>query len=417
MSHVDEGALHAYLDGALEEYPTGEARRIRAHLERCAACAQALADARALRDQADLLLGIPDVDVSAPPLEELRTLARSDAATASPPRGIRLYRFGWAASVVLALGVGWMLRGGVPEAPSPSVTGAVSRTAAPTAEEAGRDLAADVPVATAPEEARAGAAMDEAPMAPTPGTPPARQESRMAEAVTDEPVPPALAGADVAVAELAAVDVSGAEEAATELADVALAEDEVVAESLVAPTGMTELQAGAVAEAPDAAQVADAEVAVMAGGSGAATTTEAAGDDVAVSGERSALAARSAGVSSALQVESFASRERDARRVDTDDVAEPGSLVVPGLEVLSIVWREEGVVPAGVRVLQRLSEGGTLELIHLPAGFDPGSVEAAEPDVGELVVPRDQGWLIMRGPLSEEEFRSMLERMDAPVPE
>ena len=26
MSHVDEGALHAYLDGALDEYPPAEAR-------------------------------------------------------------------------------------------------------------------------------------------------------------------------------------------------------------------------------------------------------------------------------------------------------------------------------------------------------------------------------------------------------
>ena len=33
MSHVDDGALHAYLDGALEEYPIAEARRVREHLE------------------------------------------------------------------------------------------------------------------------------------------------------------------------------------------------------------------------------------------------------------------------------------------------------------------------------------------------------------------------------------------------
>ena len=42
MSHIDEGALHAYLDGALDSYPAAEATRIREHLESCAACAARL---------------------------------------------------------------------------------------------------------------------------------------------------------------------------------------------------------------------------------------------------------------------------------------------------------------------------------------------------------------------------------------
>ena len=410
MSHVDEGALHAYLDGALEEYPTGEARRIRAHLERCERCARALADARKSRDEADLLLAIPQVDVSAPPLEELRTLARSDAEPVkAPPRGLRLYRFGWAASVVLALGVGWMLRGGVPEASRPSVTEALSPSGAPAVgEERGGSLA-EVPAGASAERAQVDVAMDEAPVASVAEAPPARQEGRMAEAVPAETTLPEPPGMDATVVEMAEIDVSEAEEALADMADLDLIEERSVpAESLTAPAGAPDVGVGALA-AEEEVMVADA--------TGAGEPDEAAGGSVPAAPERSALAARSAGVSSALQVEGFTARERESQRVSADDVAEPGSLVVPGLEVVSIVWREEGVVPAGVRVLQRLPDGGSLELIHLPAGFDPGAVEPAASGTGELVVPRDQGWLILRGPLSEEEFRSLLERMDAPVPD
>ena len=42
MSHVDEGALHAYLDGALDEYPAAEGRRVREHLDLCPECAERL---------------------------------------------------------------------------------------------------------------------------------------------------------------------------------------------------------------------------------------------------------------------------------------------------------------------------------------------------------------------------------------
>ena len=56
MSHVDKGALHAYLDGALDEYPAADAERIREHLDRCAECADRLCSGRKVgRDAADLL--------------------------------------------------------------------------------------------------------------------------------------------------------------------------------------------------------------------------------------------------------------------------------------------------------------------------------------------------------------------------
>lgn len=45
MEHIDEGTIHAWLDGAL---PAGEGARIEAHVASCAECAAAVAEARGL---------------------------------------------------------------------------------------------------------------------------------------------------------------------------------------------------------------------------------------------------------------------------------------------------------------------------------------------------------------------------------
>src|SRR5690606_40448253 len=77
MSHVHEGALHAYLDGALDELPAGEARRVRMHLERCGTCRQRLERERAVRSEAEAILAGARPSVDLPTLEELRLLAES----------------------------------------------------------------------------------------------------------------------------------------------------------------------------------------------------------------------------------------------------------------------------------------------------------------------------------------------------
>jgi anti-sigma factor RsiW len=76
MSHVDEGALHAYLDGALDEYPAAEARHVREHLDSCGECLDRLEVERAIRDQAVSILGLAVPEVTAPSFEELRAYAR-----------------------------------------------------------------------------------------------------------------------------------------------------------------------------------------------------------------------------------------------------------------------------------------------------------------------------------------------------
>lgn len=129
MSHVDDGILHAYLDGALA---AGGAERaaVEAHLRGCADCRARLEAARAERDSAREILGaLEPAGVAAPPFEELVARRRARGAGSAPdsaggvsvpgsagsgsgrgPWSSRLVALGWAASVLLALGGGWMAR-------------------------------------------------------------------------------------------------------------------------------------------------------------------------------------------------------------------------------------------------------------------------------------------------------------------
>lgn len=100
MSHVDEGTLHAYLDGELTPV---EQEKVDTHLKGCPACQARLAEERALIERASRLLGAaapPERGV--PPFQELR----------QPQLVWRLRRpLAWAATVVLAIGLGWVARG------------------------------------------------------------------------------------------------------------------------------------------------------------------------------------------------------------------------------------------------------------------------------------------------------------------
>ena len=112
MSHVDEGTLHAYLDG---ELPSTERSALEAHLAQCATCRATLDEERALLERATALLGSArPVEHEAPPLEQLRRSPRRASLRVRPP-------FAWAASIVLALGLGYYLRSpDAPSAPAPS---------------------------------------------------------------------------------------------------------------------------------------------------------------------------------------------------------------------------------------------------------------------------------------------------------
>lgn len=105
--------MHAYLDGELEG-AVGKPKFVRRHLERCGTCAARLEVERAVRHEAASILEGAQWPVEVPPLEDLRRRA-SVAAEPDPKRGVfthPLARFAWAASIALALGAGWLLRGG-----------------------------------------------------------------------------------------------------------------------------------------------------------------------------------------------------------------------------------------------------------------------------------------------------------------
>ena len=120
MRHVTDGELHAFLDGSLDLLPDGRGAEVRDHISSCSVCQERLQDEEAVRAQAQNLLNSPSVpEVSLPSFEELRERAAApplrlqdpgdeEAATTryrGPLRGMPL---AWAATIVLALGVGWM---------------------------------------------------------------------------------------------------------------------------------------------------------------------------------------------------------------------------------------------------------------------------------------------------------------------
>ncbi len=97
MQHVDEGRLHAWLDGELPD----EERAVERHLEECEACRARADEERRIRAAASaILLGADPGEIA----------MRRMVAVPTPRRPRRWVAVGWAASVLLALGVGWMAR-------------------------------------------------------------------------------------------------------------------------------------------------------------------------------------------------------------------------------------------------------------------------------------------------------------------
>jgi hypothetical protein len=113
MQHVDEGILHAYLDGALDALavtgtlPHGVTRtNVESHFRACADCTALLAAERQLRDGARAVLLDAAVSVAAPPFE----MVARGRIPPPPPRRSRMRRalpLVWAASVLLAVVTGW----------------------------------------------------------------------------------------------------------------------------------------------------------------------------------------------------------------------------------------------------------------------------------------------------------------------
>ncbi len=109
MSHIDEGLLHAYLDG---ETSGAERSGLEEHIAGCAECRARLDDARSLRDRsAGVLRGSGPVEVTPPPFDEVLARSRVLETRRRVFRMNRLTALGWAATIVIAVGVGWIARG------------------------------------------------------------------------------------------------------------------------------------------------------------------------------------------------------------------------------------------------------------------------------------------------------------------
>ncbi|MGH7477353.1 MAG: anti-sigma factor family protein, partial [Longimicrobiales bacterium] len=105
MSHVAEGRLHAYLDGAL---PAPEREAVGAHVRGCSVCAERLAEAERLREQSRFILAAAAPQPSVPPFAELTARSQGGVTRRSAPRGWQT--LSWAASVAFALLIGWYAR-------------------------------------------------------------------------------------------------------------------------------------------------------------------------------------------------------------------------------------------------------------------------------------------------------------------
>jgi hypothetical protein len=135
MSHLDEGTLHALLDGELDLH---EVKEIQAHIGSCAACGTRLREVKEFHGEADRLVGVlelpttpsrrtPAADAEPAPFGDSpvdrrrtpRNLPRISGQVNEPPplllpessgyqRGGLIRRMRWAALILVTVGAGYM---------------------------------------------------------------------------------------------------------------------------------------------------------------------------------------------------------------------------------------------------------------------------------------------------------------------
>ena len=121
MPHISDGDLHAWIDGAFpQDSPEGQS--VRKHLDTCPDCRSRLEDARHFVAEAGEILAAVTPDLERrPAFDEIQARAAEadlrredqDRGRSSGPLRARwrsVERLAWAATVVLALGAGWIGR-------------------------------------------------------------------------------------------------------------------------------------------------------------------------------------------------------------------------------------------------------------------------------------------------------------------
>lgn len=235
MSHLDEGQLTLLLDGELSPEERAEAER---HLAGCADCRRLYQEVRDLAGEADRLVATVEPAVRPAP-----------ALQPSAPRPRRAWErwrpLAWAATLVLAAGLGWYARlghlGGAP---------AADRLSGATAESAkAADLPDSAPVP--PEPAAPLAALPEAATRDRPAA--SASAARPAEARPAAP-PPAVEQAQPAEAPVAAAPAPAPRRDAETVAGTLAAGNALEARRERAPAAAGASRAVTTAEAPLAAR-------------------------------------------------------------------------------------------------------------------------------------------------------------------
>jgi anti-sigma factor RsiW len=211
MSHLDEGRLTSLLDNELSAEARQEAE---SHLAGCAECRSLYDEIRAFSGEADALVTGIELPRKPAPLPALLPGAGSPIAR----RPLPWRTLGWAATLVAALGLGYLARGMDRQAiPTDVASAKQAGESQPTASESASTGATGLVPLTTPPAAPTAAAAAEPSRQNTPAAPPrrdrerampapelAREEAEDARARTT-PSAPAAAGAAPAM-ELAAAD-------------------------------------------------------------------------------------------------------------------------------------------------------------------------------------------------------------------
>jgi len=119
MSHANEGQIHAYLDRQLEFADQAARERFETHVAECSDCTVLLNEARAIHARATGMLGDSQPAVAdMPSFEAVVTRASEKSARWATVKKLNRTRaLAWAASIVVAVAVGWYARVSTTQSP------------------------------------------------------------------------------------------------------------------------------------------------------------------------------------------------------------------------------------------------------------------------------------------------------------
>jgi hypothetical protein len=294
-----------------------------------------------------------------------------------------LRRLGWAASIALAIGAGWLLREG--QLRQVAQAGVAPSVAVETEAESDAPLLA--------EGVGPGATTDDnrAEAAGNPVSPEGEADGGRRMPSIDQATPRvALASSTVGVADGFGPD------------DAGDGRWTVLLEELDAPAALT---AATDAARPLAAgPVERLSVVSVPSASETLRSVEPSGSSRDRSGPLVPVASASA-----------VDRGGMARRRELSDDDLPRdkavALAVPGYDVRSIVNLGGGTTSLGVHVQQSLDHSVTFDVYHLEAGVAPEVLEPAPAGVAEVRVESEEGWVVIRGELDDATLSELLARL------